>query len=661
MSEAPTTAPTEAAVEPAVYDPPPGYETVEAYLEAARKTFQADVDSDRLNRDAALEDAKFAAGEQWDVQDVAARKGRPCLTINTLPQYVAQVVGDIRINKPSIRVRPAEDSDKPEAEVREGLIRQIERASKAQNVYADAGQAQTIGGLGNFRVDLEYAADDAFDRDIRINRIPNPAAVVWDRMSVDPTGRDAGHCFVIDEIAREEFEKRYPNAKASSLTVPLAEQSGWVTRDIVRITEHWMVVEKPVTIALLPGGKIVDADKVPEGVVPLKTRETVRKSVCMYLINGFDILAEPVEWPINRVPVFKVTGWEIWVGSRRDRFGLVRFAKDPIRYKNYFRSVSAETLALAPRAQWLVGVSENNPQQDFRDAASSGDTVLPYTGQTPPQRIDPPPIPAAVLNEANIANQDIKDVTGLHDASLGMRSNETSGKAIVARERQGDVATYIYGDNLRAAVLECGDVVNQLIPVVYDTARTLVVLGEDEVAKAVRVNDPSVEGAIDFGSGKYDIVIDTGPSYSTKRVEAAESMMQFVQALPQTAAVAADLIAQAQDWPNADAFAERLRRAMPPQITQDKDAAPSPEAQQAMAAAQRKAEFDLAEAQAKARKAEAEATEAEAKAAIALADASQRGVNLSDTAPLTMPAAGGQIPPPPPPAAVAAPDEPPPV
>lgn len=628
---------TEAAEETVkTYDAPEGFDDVDTYLTYAREEFQADVDSDRLNREAQLEDTKFAAGEQWEQCDRDQRKGRPCLTINGLPQFVAQVVGDIRINRPAIKVRPAEDSDKDEADLREGLIRQIERASDAQGVYADAGQAQVIGGLGNFRVDLEFASDDVFDREIRINRIPNPLAVVWDRMSIEPTGKDARHCFVIDEMDRKTFEREYPGATATSLDVN-TDRSGWCTRDVVRITQHWFIKTNEVEIALLQDGTIKDVDKLSPEEVPVRTRKTTRKSVCMYLINGYSILAEPIEWPISRLPIIKVTGWEIWVGPRRDRFGLIRFAKDPQRLKNYWRSVAAETLALAPRQQWLLQTSENSPQDDFRDAASSGDTVLTYTGQTKPERVDPPPIPVAVLNEAQMAAQDMKDVTGLHDASLGARSNETSGKAILARQREGDVATYIYGDNLRAAIREAGTICNELIPVIYDTARTIVTLGEDEVSKAARINDPNNPGSISFGNGKYDVVVDTGPSYSTKRVEAAETLQALSQSMPILGQAAPDLIIKSFDMPMADDIAERLKRGLPPQLTADKDAPPQPPNPQQMQAEQmamQRAQLELREADAKARQAEANADKAEAEAAMAMASASNTAFNLDERVPM---------------------------
>ena len=624
---------------------PEGYESVADFLDEARKRHQQGLDCDRENRDAGIDDLKFLTGEgQWDDRVRAARvkKGRPCLTINTLPQYVGQVIGDIRANRPSIKVRPAEDGDKKIAEIRQGLIRFIENRSKAQMVYALAGEDQVSCGIGHFRIGLEWAEGDTFDRDIIIKHIPNPFAVVWDPMSVESTGADAAWCFVDDEMDRASFEERFGDeTKSTTFSVPL-EAQGWITRDTVRITEYWVMKETKRTVALLQKegeqpqiiditDRIEDAQqyvvKSADGTPYI--REVTKKSACMYLTNGTRILEGPFEYPISRLPVFRVIGREIRVASRRYRFGLIRFAKDPIRMKNLWRSSAAEWLGQAPKQQWLIHSSSEDSTAAFRAASKSGDDVLAWSGSTKPERIDAPSSPSALLQEAQFNDQDIKDVTGLHDASLGMKSNETSGKAILARERQGDVATFMYHDNLNAAVQACGVVANELIPITFDTARTLVVLGEDDSSQTVRVNDPSDPEAIDLKIGKYDIVVETGPSYSTKRVEAAESMMAFVQAVPSAAAVASDLIAAAQDWPGADGIAKRLKRAIPANLTEgeegeDQPDPNSPQVQQAQMQAQAQQEamsmdreramMGLREQEAKTRQAVANADKAEAEA-----------------------------------------------
>ena len=262
------------------------------------------------------------------------------------------------------------------------------------------------------------------------------------------------------------------------------------------------------------------------------------------------------------------------INGRRVRYGLVRFMKDAARLKNFWRSVAAEQLGYAPKAKWMATAEAVEGREDelrkahltrdplliFNDEAEFGRNVLP---------VAPPGIEAALLNEASVNAQDMKDVTGIHDASLGIKSNETSGRAIMARQREGDVANITFHDNGDAAVLEAGDVINQLIPQVYDGTRVIRRIGEDETIKFQRVNDPMNPNAIDLSVGRYDVQLSTGTSYTTRRVEAAQAMMDAIQVWPQLMGVAGDLIAKAQDWPGADKLAERLKKTIPPQFLED--------------------------------------------------------------------------------------------
>lgn len=628
---------------------PDGYQNEAEFLAEARARFQEGADADHDNQEAALDDLKFVTGEgQWDPKVEAARrrKGRPVLRINDLPQFIGQVIGDIRTNRPSIKVRPVEDADDEMAEVRAGLIRSIENLSNATQVYSLAGEDQVTCGLGHFRVVLKYADDDSFDQDIRIEHIANPFAVVWDAFHADATGADARFAFIADEVDRKSFQRLYPRATTSALTTT-ADGGGWASKDSLRVTEYWMMQHIPRTIALVQRApdadpKVEDITGKEDEAAPFivtgldgqpRVREALRREVWMYLMTGTEVLDGPYKYPISRLPIFKVTGREIRFPTRRYRFGLIRFAKDPMRMKNVWRSAAAEWLALSPKQQWLAQVSDGPGADLLRKAIKSDDTVIPYTGATPPTRMDPPSAPNALLQEAQMAQQDMKDVTGLHDASLGMRSNETSGKAIVARERQGDVATFMYHDNLNYSIKECGKVVNELIPGTFDTARSIRLLGEDERSKIMRVNDPGADGGLlDITKGKFDIVVETGPSYSTKRAEQADSMATAIQSMPIIGEVAADLFVAAQDWNGGDQIVKRLRKAMPPNLTADDGDEPSPEqmqameekqqqdaqaaqmAQQAQAMGMRQAELALAEQEAKTRQAVANADKAEADA-----------------------------------------------
>lgn len=559
---------------------PEGYESAEEFLKYARELYQADLDYDKENRDMALDDLKFIAGEQWDPEVKAARKGRPIITINTLPQFVGQVIGDRRMNKTSIKVVATKDASAEMAQTRSGIIKSIEATSRAERAYDMGLEDQVSCGIGNLRVNMDYATDDAFEQDLFIGHIPNPLAVVWDRMSVDPTGRDAGHCFVQDNIPEVVYNRDWKDFKPDNELVQSLglAGSGWFEAGMVRVTEFWEMLSRPRFMALDINGNVCEYDSQEEvdqaladgklWTDPQSGKPRVRvgrhRYARMHLITGTDILAGPYELPINRLPIIRVEGRIVRVGDDRYRYSLVRWAKDSARMRNYWRSVWVEKLAMAPKAKWLAeDAAVEGYEDDFRDAHLSQDSLLKYKqGAKQPTLVPPPPIEAALINAETMNNQDIKDTTGLQDASLGIRSNEVSGRAINARKLEGDVSTIVYHDNLNYSIQEVGDVVNQLLPVCYDTIRTMRTIGEDDKHKQVTVNNPNDPDSIDLSVGKYDVAVDTGPSFTTQRAEAAQAMMEAIKVAPNLMDLAGDLIVKSQDWPGAIEIAERIKTMM---------------------------------------------------------------------------------------------------
>lgn len=569
---------------------PEGFKTADEYLEDMRETYSADLEADNDNREAAMEDKKFTAGEQWDPEVLRERQGLPCLTVNTIPQFTAQLVGDWRLNKVGIKVLPSENGDREVADIRADLIRSIETQSRAPRVYNSAFESMVQCGDGAFRVGVQYAGEDVFDQEIVIQPIDDALSVVWDRLSVDPTGRDANHCFVDDMLPEKEFKARWPECDPSLLRDEdkrMYSAEGWIDSKTVRVTEHWRLIERERTLVLFEDGSIfaLEGEVIePEAVMayiqrhgkPVRTRHAPCLYAQMHLVTGWKILAGPYEWKMNRLPIIRMAGRVVSVGERRVRYGLVRYMKDAARLRNFWRSVAAEQLGYAPKAKWIATESAVEGREDtFREAHKSRDPLLIVNDETvigqDIQPVPPPSIESALLNEAQVNTQDMKDVTGIHDASLGIKSNETSGKAIQARQREGDVASLTYYDNGNAAVLEAGDVINQLIGQIYDATRIVRVIGEDESSKLMKINDPHDPRSPNIATGKYDVAITTGASYTTKRVEAAEAMMNAIQVYPELMSIAGDLVIKAQDWPGAEDLSKRLLKTIPPQLLSEKE------------------------------------------------------------------------------------------
>ena len=567
---------------------PEGYNSQEEFLEDMRKEYQLDVDFDRENRKEALDDKQFAAGEQWDQEVLRQRSGLPCLTINTVPQFIAQLVGDWRQNRNAVKVVPSENGDTDTASIRGDLIRAIEMRSRASRVYDDAFESAVICGDGAFRISVEYAKDDVFDQDIFVRPIDDALSVVWDRLSIDPTGRDARHCFVDDTLPVKEFKERFGNEPYSSLQDLSTKQmmqlraGGWLTDEEARVTEYWRMITRDRLLALFEDGSIhvLDGATLDDTIArhgsPVKTRVSPCSYAQMHLVTGHAILAGPYEYKLSRLPIIRMSGRVVSVGNRRIRYGLVRFMKDAVRLRNFWRSVAAEQLGYAPKAQWIATESAvEGHEDDFRKAHLTRDPLIIVNDEAQIdvnlKRLDPPAPQMALLNEAQVNAQDLKDITGIHDASLGIKSNETSGKAILARQREGDVASFTFYDNGDASILEGGDVINQLISQTHDGTRIIRTIGEDEAVKFVKINDPADPRSPDLASGKYDVALTTGTSYTTRRVEAAEAMMNAIQVYPELMQIAGDLVVKAQDWPGAEDLAARLQKTIPPQFLSEEE------------------------------------------------------------------------------------------
>ena len=575
------------------------------------------------SREDELDDLRFMAGSpdnqwQWPA-DVLQTRGsvqgqtinaRPCLTINKLPQHVRMVTNEQRQNRPSGKVIPADDNaDVQVAAIYDGMVRHIEYMSDADVAYDTACENQVTYGEGYIRILTEYCDENSFDQDLRIGRVRNSFSVYMDPMSQDPTGADAEFCFITEDLTKEEYEREYPNAApiSSMLASGVGDQylSQWLDENTVRIAEYFYYTHKKETLNLYPGnnsffeGTPEDKDMKRMGVKPIRSRQVDRRKVMWMKTNGFEVLQEQ-EWAGKWIPVVRVIGNEFEVEGQIYISGLVRNAKDAQRMYNYWTSQEAEMLALAPKApfigyggqfegyemQWKTANTTNWPYLEVNpDVTDGAGAVLPL-----PQRAAPP-LPQTGLIQAKMgASEDIKSTTRQYDARLGVGGNERSGRAIFAREKQGDTGTYHYVDNLARAIRHITRQLVDMIPKIYDTERIARIVGIDGEVDMVKINPEQpepvkeirdvntgilIEKVYNPGVGKYDVVVTTGPSYMTKRQESMDAMSQILQGNPQLWSVAGDLFVKNMDWPGAQELADRLAKTIDPKLLESGDKDPA--------------------------------------------------------------------------------------
>jgi hypothetical protein len=566
----------------------------EDFIAAAREKFQRASKDEEDNRRLSLDDHKFSRlGEQWDDELRKQREedGRPCLVINHHPAFIRQVVNSARQSKPAIQVVPADSKADPEtAEIMSGLVRNIEVASDADIAYDTAVENAVAGGFGYFRINLAYTSDDSFDKDISIEPVPDPFTVYGDPDSEAPDGSDWNCCFVIKRMHKDAFAEQYKGKESVDWTDLKDLGSPWFEDDHVAIAEYWLREQVDGKIIALSDDTVVSESEYAEraeeyamfGIEPVGAPRAVKThKVTQYIMSGVEVL-ETVEWPGRWIPIVPVYGESMVIEGKRHYKSLVRDAKDPQREHNYWRSAAAESVALAPRTPFIGedGAFDTDIEK-WTTANHASHAFIAYKkGSPPPQRQPYVGPPAGELQQAGMAADDMKTIIGLYSPNLGERSGSDSGIAIRSLQRQGDVGTFHFLDNLSRSIRFAGRIIIDLIAKVYTTPRMLRVLGENmepqqvqaapaemqqEIMAQMQARGQAISRVYDLTAGKYDLVVRAGPSFGTQREFARAEIVEIIRAFPDSAPILGPMFLENSDWPGADEAAEQLKAMTAPQ------------------------------------------------------------------------------------------------
>ena len=592
--------------------------------------FNESIDGSDFNREHYYNDTKFSRmGVQWEdsIRKLREQEGRPALTINKLPAFIRSIVNESRQNRPSIQVTPSDNfGDEETAQVIGGLIKSIERRSSAEVAYATALDCAVTGGFGFFRVDIDYVNDESFSLEARINRIPNPLSVHWDTSSTRFDASDWEYAFVSDWMQKDEYEVKYPGASTANFEGDSRDEASdqWIREDSIRIAEYFCKKPENYELMLLAmtdqqTGEIQTQTVQEQDLVTMatrffenqeldpnlaknedeliqsfmqmsgsevrQTRDVQTHKIVRYIMNGDEIL-ETDPWPGKKIPICPVWGEEVFIDGRRNFRSMVRDAKDSQQMFNFWRSASTELVALAPKTPFIgpKGFIPKGDETKWASANTRSHAYLEYNKSAgeAPSRQPFAGVPSGVLQEAANNIDDMKSIMGIFDSSLGARSNETSGKAIMARERQGDVSNFHFLDNMSRAISYCGEVLVDIIPSVYSAEESIRILGEDdkaEVAKLTQEAGGSQKKGLNgepalynLSVGVYDINVKSGPSFATQREETRETLIEIMRQVPDAAPFVGDVLLDHMDFVGADIVAKRLKHLLPPEIKQAEDA-----------------------------------------------------------------------------------------
>ncbi len=554
----------------------------ESILAQALEDYRRVVDAESTVRAKMLEDWQFVEGAHWPEQIKTERTAdsRPCLVIDGLSGPIRQVTNQILEMRPGIQVRPVDQEADPEtAEILQGLIKHIETQSDADAVYTLASEHQVKMGRGFIRLLTEYVDDQTTTQEIFIRPVENPFAVYFDPSSTRPDYTDAKFCLIPEDLTFDEYEERYgkvaPKTALTALHGTGDVSPDWFPKNKIRIAEYFRV--KHTTEDL----------RDAEGTL---VRKIQRRTVHWYLLNATEILEERTV-PGPYIPIVPVIGERTVINGVLDLKGMVRRAKDPVRMGDYWESALTEVIALAPRAPFIAYEGQLEGHEQEWETANRRNwsrlevkaTVPGYAGLLPlPQRqTAEPPIQAMVMASMRAENA-VRRVTGFYSVEVNEPKGETSGRAILARQAQGETGNTHFLAHLAQAVRVVGRIILAWIPVYYDTPRIYRITGKGGMERQVLIGPgvknqampAGIDAVADPSVGRYDVTITVGPSQQTKRMEAVQSMTQILQAAPELLKIIGDLYFGNMDWPEARQIAERLKKLLPPELQEDKPGRP---------------------------------------------------------------------------------------
>jgi hypothetical protein len=607
-------------------------EETKEILARARKQYDEGEAAMSDLKEGSVDDIKFGRlGDQWPQDAKADREaeGRPCLTINDIPATIRQVVNDARQNRPQIKVRPVDSgADVLTAEVFAGIIKNIETISDADVAYDTGLERAADARVGYIWVDLDFAGDDTFDLDIKIRPVPNPQAVTRDANTQAVDSSDWNYAFICEMMSKEAFKEKYPDYDYDA--VDFAEDGNlrtWIEKDQIRLANWYERIEKPRTLLLLSDNTIVDAETYEEkkavfdeaSLTVLKERTVPSYEIVHRLITGCDILDEK-RWRGSIIPIIPVYGEMINEEGKWHYKSMVTDAKDAQRMFNLARSTLSEMVGRSPKTPFMGPAGIFDVDKDKWDSVNTrlysrieydGKIAMENGGQFP-QRVPQPGLPEGLMQDIMAAADDKKRIMSVHDARMGLPGEELSGRAIRYRQHQSDVATFHLTDNLNRAIRAVGRVCIELIPQVYTGERVARIIGTDGKAKTVKLGplpkDPAtgqpirppdqtgIEKIYDPTVGKYDLAVEAGPSYATRRQESAEMITSYIQAAPQAAGILGPVLVKLSDMPDGEKISNMLATLMPPAARQVWDGTPMPQGPQVppeVQAQQAKAQADL--------------------------------------------------------------------
>lgn len=559
------------------------------FLEA-RDRLQICADFESKDRNRAKTEILFREGAgHWDSNYViSASQDKPELVINLTDALCQRVENNLREQELSGQAHPVGDGGTVEiSEIINGIGRHVETRSEA-NVAYDCGDKSNITiGWGYFRVIAEYEHPRSMRKDLRILPIRNVFTVYMDPSAIMPAGQDQNWCLISSKMKRTEYKRRWPGAKNVSWTdVDRNAHGDWEDKEDIRLAEYFRIREKAEKLYCLRNiatgeERCLFQSEMPntlaEGWQIEGDRQSMKRAVEWFRLNGTKVVEREI-LPGTWIPVFRVEGNVVDIDGVVSRRGMIRNMMDPQRMVDYGEVAKIRRLGLTPQAPWVAAEGQLDGHPEWTDSNQTAYPVLIYKpvtvitaqGETPlppPQRQAPAQIEQGFSEFVQGMRTNLLAVAGMPNEPGADKNQVVSGVALDKRQTLSDQSHLQYAKGRKSAVTQCWRVMIEWIPTYFnERGRVQRIIGEDGVPEMMTLNTPDPNDALgklmnDLSVGRYDVVMEAGPSFETKRQEGAENLLEMlkIEALAEIIAkTAPDLVFRSIDHPYMQELADRL-------------------------------------------------------------------------------------------------------
>jgi hypothetical protein len=522
---------------------------------------------------------------QWEPYWWNANQNKPRYTFDMTCPIVDQVAGEIEQADFDIRVSPAGgDATKDVALTYDGIIRNLENISNAKDVYTSAARGMITTGYDGWRIVQKYADDNSFDQDLMIEKIHNFIDRVWfDPAAEQQDKGDARYCFVLHPVAKDEFDKRWPESTGTSVPDDRDGEAYYDKAEVVVIGELLYVEKEERELVLMSNGQTYEADddfeKVVDdmalvGVTEIKRRKRKVNKVCSRFFDNDGWLGDDKDTVFNRIPVIPVYGNYKIIENKTVYSGVVEKLMDSQRVLNYSMSREIEEGALAPRAKYWMTLTQAAGHEDSLSTMNTNSDPVQFYNVDPEMPGPPQQNGGAMVNPGlRTISEAMRGMigysAGMFASNMGDNPGLQSGVAIRSLQNKGDNATFKYNKAVQVAIAATGKVLVDAIPKVYDTERTMRILYEDNSFEMATINQPVIDqqtGEVvmlnDLSQGVYDVICKAGPSFKNRQQETLEMIIEMAKVDPTIMQIAGDVMMQNINSPAADQIAERKRDQM---------------------------------------------------------------------------------------------------